>query len=754
MGDQSKNMFIDVWKVISRIRDVLQRSPQLDIVGFLRKLDPLKELLMHEKDFLMVFCSVYRKYLGIPETEMRKVADFFRAPNGRILYEQFNQYLETDPPYDGAGEKLTTGLEFTDFSESANHFLSAIEMQRYDYIMTKIASRVINDDISLEAHLAEYELISKNTGHVSIPHLIKWLYAMNIHMDEADFGIIVKRLSRHHYTINYITFFKDVKERVDKFLTGELDIEKYLDDKRTTNISRYDNSRGYLPPKMAKFPDYIPWHNVTKPSAASVDLVTTISRIQRHCSDMGVRFKDWFQMFDQKLTGKMTPDNFTRAMSMVCVGTSGLSRLVLQPGEMDKIIQLYTDQTDPKYVQWKLFASDIEGAYVLPPNLEMRGLESFEAFDHNPWVVGDGSVPPSGNEWENTTAIQRQTFEEALEKIRFYKNIYRIDFATEFNRSKKCSSFNDGYVEVLTFYKVFSKIIPHLSPDEVEVLLIRYLDNRGFNCRQFLFEVLEDIDQFPSKWGVKGASSQLSAITKNVEMPREKTTLGEVFQKIRLKVYSERIELQQFMEQFDPLRTLYISHEQFERALASAGLTDIPPDQIAILLESFNRPFTTGCFEYARFMDALNSSLVPKHLETEPLVIPVRSVPIFDGRHNFLQLEERQELLRILYALSEKNDLIDLDSFKAFDKVKRGTLAREHFWQALCSMGPGIQNLLNETDVSILYKGLGKLVGPVVELDYVSLCWILRNLQKIYNGYPALRPPPSLGPTDTKTLAT
>lgn len=68
-------------------------------------------------------------------------------------------------------------------------------------------------------------------------------------------------------------------------------------------------------------------------------------------------------MFDQKLTGKMTPDNFTRAMSMVCVGTSGLSRLVLQPGEMDKIIQLYTDQTDPKYVQWKLFASDIEGGF-------------------------------------------------------------------------------------------------------------------------------------------------------------------------------------------------------------------------------------------------------------------------------------------------------------------------------------------------------------------------------------------------------
>lgn len=63
---------------------------------------------------------------------------------------------------DGAGEKLTTGLEFTDFSESANHFLSAIEMQRYDYIMTKIASRVINDDISLEAHLAEYELVRRN----------------------------------------------------------------------------------------------------------------------------------------------------------------------------------------------------------------------------------------------------------------------------------------------------------------------------------------------------------------------------------------------------------------------------------------------------------------------------------------------------------------------------------------------------------------------------------------------------------------
>lgn len=59
----------------------------------------------------------------------------------------------------GAGEKMTTGLEFTDYSESSNHFLEATEMDRYDFLLNKIAARVINDDISLKAHLTEYEVV-------------------------------------------------------------------------------------------------------------------------------------------------------------------------------------------------------------------------------------------------------------------------------------------------------------------------------------------------------------------------------------------------------------------------------------------------------------------------------------------------------------------------------------------------------------------------------------------------------------------
>lgn len=61
------------------------------------------------------------------------------------------------------------------------------------------------------------------------------------------------------------------------------------------------------------------------------------------------------------------------------------------------------------------------------------------------------------------------------------------------------SCVNDGYTEVLSFYKVLSKIIPHLTPDEVKSVIIRYSDNRGFNYRQMLFDMQEDVEQFPQK---------------------------------------------------------------------------------------------------------------------------------------------------------------------------------------------------------------------------------------------------------------
>uniref|UniRef100_A0A0A9W7P5 EF-hand protein 5 variant 1 n=1 Tax=Lygus hesperus TaxID=30085 RepID=A0A0A9W7P5_LYGHE len=741
MGDTSNLIFGDVWTIISRIQSVLQRSPQLDIVGFLRRLDPHKERLIQESDFLMALCSVYQKYLGISEAEMKKVAEYFRVPDGRILYEQFCQFLENDPPYNGAGERLTTGLEFTDYSESANHFLEATEMERYDFLLNKIAARVINDDISLKAHLTEYEMISKNTGHITISHFARLLHALNIFMDENDFGIIVKRLARHHYTINYIAFYKDVEERVCKMLDGKLNMSQFLDDSKNRKISAYDASKvGYLAPQQAEFDDQVPWHNVMRTTKKSFDIVNTIRHIQQSCMNMGIRFKEWFQTFDPKLTGKVTPDDFMRELTFVSVGTNGPNRVTLQPNEMETIIDIYRDPSNPNMIMWKEFAKDIEGVYLLPPNSEKRGVESFGTLDQNSWGAIASTVRKAGNEWESTSARTRKVFEDAMQKIRFYKEAFKIHFATEFNRSP--GVVNDGYTEVLSFYKVFSKIIPYLTPEEIRSVIVRYSDNRGFNYRQMLFDMQEDIEFFPQKWDIPEAPSHLSSITKKVDVPSDPVTLGEVFQKIRLKVHSERVDLQQFFEQYDPIHTLYITQEQFRRALSSAGIRNISPEDLEIIIQAFTRPFAPDCLEYTRFVDALEMSNYRKNLELDPLVVPIKSIPIEDGRHNFLQLEERQELRRILYSLSEKADFFELDSFKAYDKAKRGTIPKDNFWQVISTLGGGIRNYLDDRDVDILFRGVGKLVGPVLELDYHRLCWLIHNLHKIYNGYPGLKPPP------------
>lgn len=200
----------------------------------------------------------------------------------------------------GKNEPLVTGLEWEDPMHV--NVLSQSEERRLKLLITKIAALVNMRRLVLRPYFQDYELISKNTGTVTLAHFARVLAFLNILVSADDFSLLVKKFLKDNYTINYVAFVAAVDQIVQWMeangvtdLGGDIlpQFPGRVISAELPKLPRPEIGKIILSSIIGKEDNF---HPAIKKPAAQEDLRTVVLRIQKHVLENRIRIDQFFQV--------------------------------------------------------------------------------------------------------------------------------------------------------------------------------------------------------------------------------------------------------------------------------------------------------------------------------------------------------------------------------------------------------------------------------------------------------------------------
>ncbi|GBP47414.1 hypothetical protein EVAR_85006_1 [Eumeta japonica] len=82
----------DVWRSCNKIRAAVFRTG-VDLRRWLQPLDPRRTGLLSESQFVSVLAGPLRAAVALSADEIAQLADYFRAADGRVLYQQLCELI-------------------------------------------------------------------------------------------------------------------------------------------------------------------------------------------------------------------------------------------------------------------------------------------------------------------------------------------------------------------------------------------------------------------------------------------------------------------------------------------------------------------------------------------------------------------------------------------------------------------------------------------------------------------------------------
>ncbi|KAF7987466.1 hypothetical protein HCN44_003228 [Aphidius gifuensis] len=144
----------DIWHSCNKIRAAIFRFP-LNIWDVFKPVDPNASGLVSESTFVGILSGQLKSLIGLSDSEILNLSDYFRVQDGRILYSQLCEVIHGNEPK-LAEKPLITGLEWQD-PDHVNR-LSKTELRKLKLIITQIAINVNKRKIALRPYFQDYEL--------------------------------------------------------------------------------------------------------------------------------------------------------------------------------------------------------------------------------------------------------------------------------------------------------------------------------------------------------------------------------------------------------------------------------------------------------------------------------------------------------------------------------------------------------------------------------------------------------------------
>ncbi|XP_074039133.1 uncharacterized protein [Leptinotarsa decemlineata] len=699
----------DVWRTCNKIRAAIFRMG-INLFEYFAPLDPHKNCLISESQFISVINGQLRATIGLSEQEVAELADYFRVPDGRIYYTQLCEVIHDSVPKFSENAPLVSGLEWEDPLHTNR--LSISEERRLSVLLTKIASLVNMRKIILRPYFQDYELVSKNNGTVTVAHFARILAYLNILLSADDFNLLVKKYIKDSYTLNYVAFIAAINQ-VIQYLNahGILDLSGDIMSLFPGRVINAELPK--LPrPEIGKisasqlFGKQTIFHPALNEPKKIEHILTIMSMFQSHVLNNRLRVCEFFKDFDPLNSGRITVSQFHRGLDALAL--SGKQRFFLSLSDVEAVINQYRDPCDPTRVCWRTFEDDIDQVFTV------KELEKVPSLKVDPPPPEVRELPRTGGKnWQSVNPSTRDLCEAAVDKVKqkiIHRRILLKPVFRDFDKH------NNGHVSRSQMRQALHSNCILLSDEELFALEERFNDDVGFNYFWFLKDVEFSCDE-PLYTQFVADTLKLNKEPPKKKVQRQEQDIVKIMAKIKGKVVRERIRVMEFLRDFDRCNEQVISRDDFKRGLSVCRF-DLSENEVETLMEVFASPLRRECVDYKRFSDVVEEAFTQQCLERAPLLVPIQHVPTRDCEKNFLNFDERIMLSVALQKLSKKPDLqMNLSSvLQDFDKTNCGTVSRTHFLKALTLRG--MSNLISRNEFDVICKCFSFERGMRDEVDY------------------------------------
>ena len=194
-------------------------------------------------------------------------------------------------------------------------------------------------------------------------------------------------------------------------------------------------------------------------------------------------------------------------------------------------------------------------------------------------------------------------------------------------------------------------------------------------------------------------------------------TVQDVVEKIQKIVKQRNIRINEFMKDYDPLRSSSITNSQFLSSLSMLKLF-LSRKEAELLCDKYANPEKEGEVLWTKFADDIDIVFVVKNLESRADINSVTNITKTSFKLNELSLPEQailQEILKEMKSFFEVNRIEPKPFFSNDDRLKRGKVSKAQFKKILHSM----KYLISDPHLEILMKKYGDPIHN--EINYVVI---------------------------------
>jgi Ca2+-binding EF-hand superfamily protein len=300
-----------------------------------------------------------------------------------------------------------------------------------------------------------------------------------------------------------------------------------------------------------------------------------------------------------------------------------------------------------------------------------------------------------------------------------------------------------GKVLKSQFKKILHSMKYYISEPRLEILMKKYGDPIPNEINYVV--ILNDAKEFGEKNDMKkeeqhtmqkitdkefvpSLSSANNYYTYQTHFTNLNFNIGDIIDKIKNTVKINRIRLNEFFEDFDPLRKGTCSKAKFRTALDMANL-HLREDEFVILEQFFSVPDENDKVYYKDLVEEVETVFTIKGLEKDPLLRPKDYViPDFLNPTKRLSAEEADFLdktMRKLALLSIKYRVMAKSFFRDNDRANIGIVPSSRF----ASLLSFFKLHTDEKEMNILIKRFsGK---NSIEINYYDFDYCLQNYIKM-----------------------
>ncbi|CAB4016979.1 uncharacterized protein LOC110234356 [Paramuricea clavata] len=454
-------------------------------------------------------------------------------------------------------------------------------------------------------------------------------------------------------------------------------------------------------------------HHFQEASRGS-DLGSIFEKIRIAVYKNGVRTTEFFRDHDKLRSGIITENQFVCGLSLCCGTIANLSR-----DEIQQVVDFY--RTEDGRVRYKEFCHMMENAFT-EPELEKKPTTQ----TLRPPVGALMKVP------NTLSAHEERQVQEILERLASEVKRRRLmvyPFFKDFDRSK-------AYTRGITkpqFERMLHVLSLNLQANELVLI-----------CKKFEYPVGGDIN-YPAF--IQAIDPEYVASSKDLisdddfnrsedpQPPRpldlSSVDFGDLIGRIRHHVLTNRIRVEEYFQDFDPLRSGSISKSHFRRGLSSLGQHQLTDAQFEVMALYYSDPKRSGNVIWTQFLRDIEQVFTKRGLEKIPtFAVPSSETFLMDKPGARTDLEATELLDQCMHRLRERTKqrrLLAKPCFQDFDKHNNGHVTKSQFRQCL-------QHLeLNATvkEMEVMEEKFSDDIG----VNYIRFLEELQPSEKEVNSY-------------------